>query len=78
MKNLLDNLSFPVLIIMALFLGFAPIGSEPHLIEKINMLMSGTLIKPLDIFDLVLHSSPIILLIAKSIYFVKDKSVEKN
>lgn len=74
MKNFLDKFSFPVLIILALLLGTAPIGSQPHLLEKINMLMSGTLIKPLDIFDLLLHSTPIVLLIVKSILFFKDET----
>ena len=74
MKKFLDNFSFPVLIILAVFLGTAPIGSQPHLLEKIDMLMSGTLVKPLDIFDLLLHSAPIVLLIIKSILFFKYKT----
>ena len=49
-------------------------GGEPHLIEKINMLMAGTLVKPLDIFDLVLHSAPIILLLLKSFYWLKSQN----
>lgn len=73
MSRFLDKLSFPMLIIIAIILGTAPIGSEPHLIEKINMLMAGTLVKPLDIFDLVLHSAPIILLLIKSYLFLKNK-----
>ena len=77
MSRLLDNLSFPMLIIMAVLLGTAPIGSEPHLIEKINMLMAGTLTKPLDIFDLVLHSAPIILLLMKLFLLLKNKSQQE-
>ncbi len=73
MIRFLDNLSFPMLIIIAIILGTAPIGSEPHLIEKINMLTAGTLVKPLDIFDLVLHSAPIILLLIKLYLFLKNK-----
>ncbi|MDX2504659.1 MAG: hypothetical protein QNL62_09310 [Gammaproteobacteria bacterium] len=74
--KLIDKLSFPVLIILALFLGTAPLGAQPHLLEKIDMLMAGTLVKPLDIFDLVLHSTPIILLFVKTIRFVfyKEKT----
>lgn len=74
MTRLLDNLSFPLLIIMAVLLGTAPIGGEPHLIEKINMLLFGTLVKPLDIFDLLMHSAPIILLVIKIILLLKNKS----
>ena len=61
----LDNLSFTLLIIVAIFLGSAPLGAQPHLFEKIDMLMAGTLVKPIDIFDLILHSTPIVLLILK-------------
>lgn len=74
MKKLLDTLSFPVLIIMTLFLGSAPLSGQPHLLEKINMLLAWQLSKPLDIFDLVLHSAPIILLILKTVYYFKNKS----
>ena len=67
----LDNFSFPVLIIIAVFLGMAPFGEQPHLLEKINMLMAGTLVKPLDIFDLIMHSAPIILLAIKTVLYVQ-------
>jgi len=73
MQKFLDVFSFPVLLIMALLLGTAPIGAQPHLLEKLIMLSSGTLVKPLDIFDLLLHSAPIFLLILKSVYFIRDK-----
>ncbi len=74
MTKFLDALSFPVLIIMALFLGSAPLSGQPHLLEKINMLLAGHLSRPLDIFDLVLHSAPIILLILKTVYFLKNRT----
>ena len=73
MIKLLDNLSFPVLIIFAILLGTAPLGQQPHLLEKIDMLMAGNLVKPLDIFDLLMHSAPIILLLMKTYYFVKSR-----
>lgn len=71
--KLIDSIPFPVLIILAILLGTAPMGAQPHLLEKIDMLMAGTLIKPLDMFDLVLHSAPIILLVLKTIMFFKQK-----
>lgn len=70
----LDNFSFPVLIIIAVFLGMAPFGGQPHLLEKLNMLMAGTLVEPLDIFDLFMHSAPIILLVIKTVLYVQKKS----
>ena len=69
----LDNFSFPVLIILTIFLGTAPLGGQPHLLEKINMLMAGSLVKPLDIFDLLMHATPIILLALKTIRYFKLK-----
>lgn len=73
MKKFIDNLSFPVLIVLTLLLGSAPFGSQPHLIEKINMLMVGELSKAIDIFDLIMHSAPIVLLIIKTLWFYQDK-----
>jgi len=55
-------------------LGLAPFYPMPHLVEKLMMLFSGTLKRPIDIFDLFFHASPIILLVLK-VYFeiVKKK-----
>lgn len=58
----LDNIPLVVLIALAVWMAVAPITPEPHLIEKLRMLSQGTLVKPLDIFDLCLHSAPIVLL----------------
>jgi hypothetical protein len=51
----------------ALLLGLAPFVPEPHLWEKLKMLATGTLSKPLDIFDLLLHGIPVVLLVIKLI-----------
>jgi hypothetical protein len=58
----LDKFPLVLLIALAAWMAVAPISPEPHLIEKIRMLSQGTLTKPLDIFDLLLHSTPIALL----------------
>lgn len=65
---MLDNVSWPLLILLGAMLAIAPwpMGPEPHLVEKIRMLAQGTLRKPIDIFDLLLHSAPIIFMIAKA------------
>jgi hypothetical protein len=63
----LDNLDWTMLIIIAAMLGLAPFQPEPHLVEKLRMLSQGTLVKPIDIFDLLMHSTPIILVIIKAI-----------
>ena len=62
MMGWLDRFPLGWLIALALWLAVAPIVPEPHLIEKLRMLSQGTLTKPLDIFDLFLHSAPLVLL----------------
>lgn len=73
MKKLLNNIPISALAIMALLLALAPFSSEPHLQQKINMLLNGGLSKPLDIIDLFLHGTPLILLGFKVFYKITDK-----
>ena len=65
MRNLFKRLPLSLLIVLCLTLGLAPFTPEPHLWEKLKMLVSGELGKPIDIFDLLLHGSPWLLLIVK-------------
>lgn len=58
-------LSYPILILFCLTLGLAPFVPMPHLVEKLLMLFNGTLVRPIDIFDLLLHASPWVLLALK-------------
>ncbi|WBL32206.1 RND transporter [Sinirhodobacter sp. HNIBRBA609] len=53
--------------IFALLLGLAPFTPEPHVWEKLKMLAAGTLVRPLDWFDLLLHGAPWLVLAAKVI-----------
>ena len=55
------------ILLLCVLLGLAPFVPEPHIVEKLRMLSQGTLKKPLDIFDLLYHSTPFILLIIKLI-----------
>lgn len=61
----LDQIPLHLLILAALTLGLAPFFPEPHIWEKLKMLAAGTLTKPIDIFDLLLHAAPWLLLVAK-------------
>jgi hypothetical protein len=68
MTSLLDRIDqMPWLLatVLCLTLGLAPFVPEPHIVEKLRMLVKGTLTRPLDIFDLVLHAVPFILLAVK-------------
>lgn len=69
MLEWIDQLPLPMLILVALMLGLAPFVPEPHLVEKIRMLFQGTLVKPIDIFDLCMHAAPIVVL---AIRLVRD------
>jgi len=63
----LDQFSLTLIILACILLGLAPFFPEPHIWEKLKMLSSGTLVRPLDIFDLILHATPFIVLILKQI-----------
>lgn len=65
--NWLDRIPFGMLLIISLTLGLAPFAPEPHVVEKLKMLFDGSLSKPIDIFDLVMHGTPWVLLVLKSI-----------
>ena len=58
----LDRIPLQILIIVSLTLGLAPFVPEPHIWEKLRMLAAGQLSRPIDIFDLVLHGTPWVLL----------------
>lgn len=51
--------------IMAVLLALAPFAPEPHLIEKLRMLGQGELVRPLDIFDLFLHGTPLVIFVLR-------------
>lgn len=63
--QLLDTLSWPLVVLACLTLGLAPFMPEPHIWEKLRMLFAGDLRKPIDIFDMLLHGVPWLLLLAK-------------
>jgi hypothetical protein len=63
----LDALPLALLVVAALTLGLAPFTPEPHVVEKLRMLAHGELVRPIDLFDLLLHGTPWLLLIAKLI-----------
>ncbi|MGB5517349.1 MAG: RND transporter [Gammaproteobacteria bacterium] len=58
----IDRLPVKALLVVAVFFALAPFQPEPHLFEKLRMLYHGELTRPIDIFDLFLHSLPLLLL----------------
>ena len=61
----LQNISWWMLVIACLTLGLAPFN-PPHIWEKLTMLISGRLVRPIDWFDLIMHAIPWMLLILKA------------
>ena len=80
MQQFLDKIPFSILIAGTLTLGLAPFFPEPHVWEKLKMLMAGSLSRPIDIFDLFMHGTIPALLIIKSIslLFGKSNPVKKS
>jgi len=73
----LDKIPLLPLAAIALILGLAPMKPQPHVVEKLTMLMQGALSKPIDIFDLFLHGTPIVLLVLKLVHMGIMSSKEK-
>lgn len=63
--QIIDQIPLHWAVIAALTLGLAPFFPEPHLLEKLRMLFQGTLTRPIDIFDLLMHAAPFLVLAAK-------------
>lgn len=61
----LDELPYPMVVAVCLLLGLAPFMPEPHVWEKLKLLATGNLQRPMDIFDLIMHGSPFVVLIIK-------------
>jgi hypothetical protein len=65
----LANLPWPTVVLACMTLGLAPFA-PPHIVEKLGMLFSGKLVKPIDWFDLFFHGIPWALAIAKGVLSV--------
>lgn len=63
--QIIDRVPLSLFVIAALALGLAPVMPEPHLWEKLRMLAAGELRLPFDIFDLLMHATPVVLLAGK-------------
>ncbi len=74
----IDGISLQMLIVMTIFLGLAPylpfMTEPPHLFTKLGMLVSGELVKPIDIFDLFLHGTPALLLMIRVVRMLRKKA----
>jgi len=69
----LDKLPYTIILPLAAFLALAPFSPEPHLWEKLKMLFAGTLVRPVDVFDLFLHGVPLLLLVLKMLFGTRQQ-----
>lgn len=74
MRRLFRRIPLSILILLCLTLGLAPFVPEPHVWQKLKMLAAGELGNPVDIFDLLLHATPWILLVLKLALEGTDRS----
>lgn len=74
MNKILDNPG--TLLLACLTLGLAPFFPEPHIWEKLKWIAGGAVgMAPLDWFDVLLHGTPWVLLVAA---LVKKAKVSLN
>ena len=72
--NWLKRIPYAALIGGSVLMAILPFNAESHLLEKLGMLIQGDLTRPIDIFDLLMHGAPTILLAAKIILVQKAKN----
>jgi len=58
----LDRAPLFWLIALAVWMAGAPFTPEPHLVEKVRMPFQDTLRRALDVSDLFIHATPMVLL----------------
>lgn len=69
MLKYIDKIPILPLVVAAIFMSLAPFTPEPHLLEKLRMLINAELSKPIDIFDLFWHSFLIVILAIRLIRY---------
>ena len=67
----IDSLDWGLVIVICLTLGLAPF-SPPHIVEKLQMLVKGKLVKPIDWFDMLMHGTPWVVLIIKAVLSARN------
>ena len=58
----IDKMSLIPLLVITVLMASLPMQGTSHLFEKLEMLSLGVLTRPIDIFDLLMHGTPAVLL----------------
>ena len=65
MRSFVSKFNWPILIVACATIGLAPLFPEPHVWEKLRMLVQGNLTRAIDWFDLLMHGTPWVLVVLK-------------
>lgn len=65
MLSWLDRFPWIWLLLLAAWMAIAPLTPEPHLVEKLRLLVHGELVRPVDLFDFLMHATPLLLVALK-------------
>ncbi len=65
MLSLVSKINWPILIVACATICLAPLFPEPHVWEKLRMMVQGNLILAIDWFDLLMHGTPWVLVVLK-------------
>ena len=68
MRAILAKIPYTVLVVLAVMMLLAPFYPMPHVVEKLMLLRDGDLRRPVDIFDLFYHLTPLLVLVLKLIW----------
>jgi len=69
----IDRIPLGWLVFGAVLMGLAPVWPQPHLAQKIAMLVHGELRAPLDVFDLCLHGALPLLLAIRLVRMARSR-----
>jgi hypothetical protein len=76
--RLIRELPFLILIVTTVLMLGAPFVPEPHLVEKARMAINGTLTRPTDLFDVVWHLFPLMILALKTVLWRRDRTAKNT
>ena len=74
MNKFFQKIPWVFLLPTAIFFALTPFRPEPHLIEKLRLLGAGQLNSLVDIFDLFMHGTPLLLVVGKLLLGRNKKS----
>ncbi|SEW21522.1 hypothetical protein SAMN05444851_2193 [Aliiroseovarius sediminilitoris] len=69
--SIFDDIPFFTVVIFCATIGLAPF-TPPHVWEKLGLLFSGSVVRPLDMLDLVMHGGPWVILLIKIVRYYRS------